>query len=76
MKKHMMICAILCGFIVGCNNSGSYSPPVDNNSFDYKYSKTRFKMEGYSDKDSDTAARAIMKFNEAQKNRRQTKVFS
>lgn len=53
-------------FILGCSNNESY---VDTNNFDYKYSKTRFQMEGYSDKDSDTAARAIMKFNQAQKNR-------
>ena len=66
----MMIYAILCGFIIGCNNGGNYTPPVDTDSFDYRYSKTRFKIEGFSDKDSDTAARAIMKFNEAQKNRR------
>jgi hypothetical protein len=67
MNKYMMICAILCGFCIGCNNSENYSPPIDADSFDYKYSKTRFKMEGFSDKDSATAARAIMKFNEAQK---------
>jgi hypothetical protein len=69
MKQVFIFSIILCGLLVGCNNN-TYNPPVDNNSFDYKYSKTRFKMEGYSDKDSDTAARAIMKFNEAQKNRR------
>ncbi len=55
---------------IGCSGSESYSPSVDSNSFDYRYSKTRMKMEGYSDKDSDTAARAIMMFNEAQKNRK------
>lgn len=55
-------------FFIGCDN-GSSSSYTDTNSFDYKYSKTRFKMEGYSDKDSDTAARAIMKFNQAQQNR-------
>lgn len=58
---------LLC--VVGCDNSSS-TTYTDTNSFDYKYSKTRFKMEGYSDKDSDTAARAIMKFNQAQQNRR------
>jgi hypothetical protein len=69
MNKIFMFCIICSTLLVGCNNE-TYTPSVDTNSFDYKYSKTRFKMEGYSDKDSDTAARAIMKFNEAQKNRR------
>ena len=65
-----MVYVIACGFFFGCNNSGSYNPSVDTDSFDYRYSKTRFKMEGFSDQDSDIAAKAIMKFNEAQKNRR------
>lgn len=67
--RYMLASIMFCGLFIGCDNSSSYSPSVDTNNFDYKYSKTRFKMEGYSDKDSDTAARAIMKFNEAQRNR-------
>ena len=65
-----ILVVLFASCLVGCDNSGSYSPSVDTNSFDYKYSKARFKIEGYSDKDSETAARAIMKFNEAQRNRR------
>lgn len=61
----IFVCFLLCG----CDNSSSYEPSVDTNSFDYRYSKTRFRMEGYSGKDSETAARAIYKFNQAQKNR-------
>jgi len=57
----------MCGLFIGCDSSSE--PFVDTNSFDYKYSKTRFKMEGYSDKDSAAAARAIHMFNQAQKNR-------
>lgn len=70
--KNMLICfvSIVCLTLVGCSDTSSYAPSMDTNSFDYKYSKTRFKMEGYSDKDSDTAAKAIMKFNQAQQNRR------
>ena len=56
--------------LAGCESGGSYVEPVNTNSFDYNYSKTRFKMEGFSDKDSDTAARAVMRFNEAQRKRR------
>ena len=59
---------IICGLFCGCNNS-SYEPPVNTDSFDYRYSKARFQVEGYSIKDSETAARAIYKFNQAQKNR-------
>jgi hypothetical protein len=69
MIKYVMAGFMIVSLFAGCESGGSYSPPVDTNSFDYKYSKTRFKMEGYSDKDSDTAARAIMKFNEAQRNK-------
>lgn len=68
---------IVCGFVLSClfamgcaNNSEPY---VDTNSFDYKYSKARFQVEGYSEKDSETAARAIHKFNQAQKNRKKYK---
>lgn len=56
-------------FFVGCNDNSGGSP-VNTNSFEYNYSKNRLRSEGFSDKDSDTAARAIMKFNEAQRNRR------
>ena len=69
MNKFIYGFFVCCGFFIGCSDSGNYNPPVNTDSFDYRYSKTRFKMEGFSDKDSDTAARAIMKFNEAQKNR-------
>lgn len=68
MKIYFTLIFCCCCLIIGCDNSANNY--TDTNSFDYKYSKTRFKMEGYSDKDSDTAARAIMKFNEAQNNRR------
>ena len=67
MVKYIMI--LCCVAFIGCDNTSS-EPFVDTNSFDYKYSKTRFQMEGYNDKDSAAAARAIKLFNEAQKNRR------
>lgn len=64
--RYLLLMLVFIG-IAGCSNSNeSY---VDTNSLDYKYSNTRFRMEGYSDKDSETAARAIYKFNQAQKNR-------
>lgn len=49
------------------NSSTSY--PVDKSSLEYNYARGRFKQEGYSDSDADTAARAVIKFNDAQKAR-------
>lgn len=49
----------------------SSSYPVDRSSAEYNYARTRFKQEGYSDADADTAARAVIKFNDAQKARGQ-----
>lgn len=66
--KIFTLILIVCSFVVGCTNNSE--PFVDTNSFDYKYSKARFQIEGYSDKDSETAAKAIYKFNQAQKNRK------
>lgn len=65
------ICGILCiiALFSTCNNNTHYTPKVNTDSFDYKYSKARFKAEGYSDKDSAVAAEAIMKFYQSQQNR-------
>lgn len=59
---------MFCVVFAGCADTSE--PFVDTSSIDYKYSKARFQVEGYSEKDSETAARAIYKFNQAQKNRR------
>jgi len=64
-----ILVVLFASCFIGCSdNSGGSS--VNTNSFEYNYSKNRLKSEGFSDKDSDTAARAIMRFNEAQRNRR------
>jgi hypothetical protein len=67
------VCGILCiaALFATCNTSTNtnYTPKVNTNSFDYKYSKARFKTEGYSNKDSEVAAEAIMKFYQSQQNR-------
>lgn len=68
MNKFIYIFLIFSCLLTGCNDI-SYEKPIDTNSFDYRYSKARFQVEGYSTKDSETAARAIYKFNQAQKNR-------
>jgi hypothetical protein len=53
----------------GSNSSNTRPSSVDTNSFDYNYSKNRFKLEGYSDEDSRKAAEAIIKFQKAQQRR-------
>lgn len=63
----------LC-FLVGSGGDKNVSTistqvPVENNSFEHRYVKERFKLEGYSNKESKQAADAIIKFNNAQKNR-------
>ena len=69
MTKTFFALFAFCLIFTGCESGGSYTGSNNTNNFDYNYSKTRFKMEGFSDKDSDTAARAVMRFNEAQRNR-------
>lgn len=68
MRKLIFIIPLV--FFFGCDNGSTYTPPNNsNNSFEHNYVKNRFKLEGYSNKDSETAAKAIMKFHEAQKKR-------
>ena len=50
------------------NSSSAPSPSVNNSSFEHRYAKERFRQEGYSDKDAQTAADAVLKFHNAQKN--------
>lgn len=54
----------------GSSTSSNRPSSVDTNSFDYNYSKNRFKLEGYSDEDSRKAAEAIIKFQQAQERRK------
>lgn len=68
MRKFIFVVPFL---FLGCDNSSNYTPASSgsSNSFEHNYVKNRFKAEGYSNKDSETAAKAIMKFHEAQKKR-------
>jgi hypothetical protein len=57
---------------LGGGNSGgttSSSPSVDRSSFEHRYATERFKQEGYSAAESQQAADAVIKFNEAQRAR-------
>ena len=66
--------AVILQMIAGNNSSStatSTSTPANTGSFEYRYAKERFKQEGFSNSDADTAARAVLKFHEAQKARGQ-----
>ena len=67
--------AVVLQMIAGNNSSSttstSTSTPSNTGSFEYRYAKERFKQEGFSNSDADTAARAVLKFHEAQKARGQ-----
>ena len=55
---------------VGSSASSSYSPVgVDRSSAEYRYAKERVKLEGYSDREAQQVADAIIKFHNAQQNR-------
>lgn len=65
MKKFLFAVVLFAG----CNDN-NYTPVHDSSTssgFEHNYVKNRMKLEGFSDKDSETAAKAIMKFHEAQK---------
>lgn len=64
--------ALISALFNGGSGSSTSNRPsaVDTNSFDYNYSKNRFKLEGYSDEDSRKAAEAIIKFQQAQERRK------
>lgn len=65
--KYLAILAVL--FFVGCSESTT-TTETSSSSKEHSYVRNRFKMEGYNNKDSETAARAIMKFQEAQRKRK------
>lgn len=51
-------------------NSGSTPPPASNNTFEHRYATERFKQEGYSQRESQQAADAVVKFLQAQEARK------
>jgi cellulase/cellobiase CelA1 len=52
------------------SSSSSYTPSTPTATAERTYAETRFRQEGYSNAESRQAADAVMKFHEAQKNRR------
>lgn len=63
--------AVAIQMIAGSSSTTSSSTPatVDTNSFEYRYARERFRQEGMSTSDADTAAKAVAKFQEAQRAR-------
>jgi hypothetical protein len=71
--KRLAFITIMSVLFVGCFGCGSdTSAPisVDRGSFEHRYANERFKQEGFSSKDAQTAADAVYKFNQAQKARK------
>ena len=60
---------ILASFFPSKNSNTNIS--VDRNSPEYRYARTRLRMEGFGAKDSKDAADAIVKFNKAQQFRKE-----
>lgn len=65
-KKFVLLFVLV--LIGGCDSGGSNISSGDSS--ERTYVKNRFKAEGYSNSDSEKAANAVMKFHEAQKNRK------
>jgi hypothetical protein len=54
----------------GGSSSSSVPSSVDRGSFEHRYATERFKQEGYSATESQQAADAVIKFHNAQQNRK------
>jgi hypothetical protein len=52
------------------SNSSSTTPPASSGSFEHRYVQERFKQEGYNAAESRQAADAVMRFHEAQQQRK------
>lgn len=75
-----LVCAVILGCSVIANmfstNSGGSLPSVPQsadparNTPEYRYARERFRQEGYSSTDAETAASAVYKFHQAQQARR------
>lgn len=62
--------AMLGQLIGGASNTSSSPTPASSGSFEHRYVQERFKQEGYNAADSRQAADAVMRFNEAQQQRK------
>jgi hypothetical protein len=61
---------MLGGLLSGCDSSTGPAPATTSSpTAEHRYVRERFRQEGYSDREAKQAADAIIKFNNAQKNR-------
>lgn len=66
----MLITAVVsCQGTVDSSHVTTNAVPVNRSSVEHKYATERFKREGLSQKDAQTAADAVLKFHNAQKNK-------
>jgi hypothetical protein len=66
-----LIIVIIASFIGSSNTTQRTAPSTPNqSSFEHRYVTERFKLEGYSDSESKQAADAIIKFHNAQQERK------
>lgn len=66
----LVIVAGVC-MLLQAISSNSPAPPtnINQNSAEHRYVQRRFEQEGFSSQDAKTAANAVIKFHEAQKNK-------
>lgn len=64
----LVVITVVIQMVAG-TSSTSGPAPVSTGTPEYRYARERFRQEGYSSSDADTAARAVIRFHEAQKNR-------
>jgi hypothetical protein len=73
MLSALLVGVVIQSMFISCapsSNTGNNAGfDVDTSSLEHRYATERFKQEGYSAKDARTAADAVMKFHNAQKNR-------
>ena len=73
---HIWLIAIVIFALVTClqlisgNSTSDSSPPAREDSAERRYVEGKFRREGYSAKDSATAADAVLRFHRAQEARK------
>lgn len=65
------VLGVVAQMIVGSSTSSTTSATAtpNTNSAEYRYTKERFRQEGFNSSDSDAATQAVLKFHAAQKAR-------
>lgn len=68
----LLLAVLACTAFSGCDDGSVQSggSSVDRGSFEHRYATERLKQEGYSKAEAQQAADAIIKFHNAQQNRK------